>query len=461
MSSSNFEESHSAGRDLVPIDIHDFGVIDKIYNGIFGQVYTIQEKATNKTYAAKVLEGTHTGLDFMKRFYYEVEIMSKFNSPFIVKYVGYSLNDFYDRPSPTIIMEFVQNGTLKDLLDNARRGCAPKEWNSTRILIIIYSIALGMAAVHSKNVIHRDIKPENILLDNHLLPKICDFGLSVFDNAEIDKTEAGTPIYMAPEVVLQNGYSKAVDVYAFALVVYEIITLNEPHSKRNYLQIVESLNKGERPEIYEEIPESYKRLITKCWQQDPKDRPTFEQIVSMLKTDRGFITDDVDEDEFLDFIDLTENIDFQGNFDFDEVHIDYNKGKELSVDFDEANLDLFEKIEKVGQGQYGDVFKVRDKRNGTLYAAKVNQLLIENCTFDQMKCLSREINILSKINSQLLLKFVGFNRKNFEGDKKPTIITEFIKNTSLDKIIELNNCGRRPPEWNDTKLLIVTYGIAA
>lgn len=74
-----------------------------------------------------------------------------------------------------------------------------------------------------------------------------------------------------------------------------------------------------------------------------------------------------------------------------------------------------------------------------MYAAKVNKM-IETCTFNQMKCLSRKINILSKPNSPLVRKFIGFNRKNFKGDDKPTIKTEFIKNSSLDKIIELSKC---------------------
>ena len=463
MSSRSFEGSHSDGKDFVPIDLDKFKKINKIGEGSFAKIYTVKEKETNKIYVAKVLN--HMGndeLSLMKSFYSEVEIMSKFNSPFIVKFVGYSLKDFKGRQSPTIITEFVPNGSLFDLLEQVRNGFAPKEWNATRILITIYSIALGMATVHSKNIIHRDLKPSNILLDEHFLPKICDFGLSVFDTGVFEKDMVGTPAYIAPEAISKYEYTKAVDVYAFALIVNEIITLKNPYKKCNvFIECYKKMHDREGPKIDDDVPESYKRLITKCWQQDPKDRPTFEQIVLMLKTDKGFITDDVDEKEFLDFIDRIENNESQGNFEFEEIHIDYNQGKELSVDFDEINLNLFEKIAKVGEGQYGEVFKVRDKRNDSLYAAKVNQLLIENCTFAQMKCLSREINILAKLNSPLVVKFIGFNRKNFEGEKRPTIITEFIKNTSLYKIIELNNRGMKPSEWNDTKLLIVTYGIAS
>ncbi|KAK8840541.1 hypothetical protein M9Y10_030749 [Tritrichomonas musculus] len=118
--------------------------------------------------------------------------------------------------------------------------------------------------------------------------KICDFSLSVFDNKDIDKEIVGTMVCIAPEVILEEKYSKAVDVYAFAVVVYEIVTHNPPYKRKI----------GERPKFNDETPESYRRLITKCWQPDPKDRPTFDQIVSILKTDKGFITNDVDKKKF-------------------------------------------------------------------------------------------------------------------------------------------------------------------
>lgn len=78
-----------------------------------------------------------------------------------------------------------------------------------------------------------------------------------------------------------------------------------------------------------------------------------------------------------------------------------------------------------------------------------------------MQNLVNEISILSKINSITILKFIGYNEKNFEDKSRPTIITEFCKNDSLEKIIELQENGLSPPEWDNTKMLISAYGIAS
>ena len=110
-------------------------------------------------------------------------------------------------------------------------GLSPKKWDDTKKLINIYGIASGMSYLHSHKVIHRDLKLENILLDEYLNPKISDFGLSkIIDflsismNVQSQRGLKGTPIYIAPEIYAEEEYSKSSDVYAFAFIVYEIIT---------------------------------------------------------------------------------------------------------------------------------------------------------------------------------------------------------------------------------------------
>lgn len=75
--------------------------------------------------------------------------------------------------------------------------------------------------------------------------------------------------------------------------------------------------------------------------------------------------------------------------------------------------------------------------------------------------MEREINIISKLNYPSILKFIGFNSRNFNGKPKPTIITELSSNGSLDKIIEMERMSCGNPNWDDTKKLINIFGIAA
>lgn len=106
-------------------------------------------------------------------------------------------------------------------------------------------------------------------------------------NTEICNEIKGTPIYLSPEVYPMKEYSKASDVYAFSLVMDEIITNKKPlknllNSSMIFKEVVQN---KKRPEFDENIPECFKNLIEKCWSDDPNDRPTFEEIIHTLRTD--------------------------------------------------------------------------------------------------------------------------------------------------------------------------------
>lgn len=184
---------------LVLIDLNQYTRLEGIGYGGFARIYMIEEISTKKIFAAKVFDrnGT-TSFEEMKMFYKEIEIMSKLKSPFIIKFIGYSLHDFEHKPNHVIIMEYAGNSSLLDILEKARKGLAPNEWTETKKLIFIYSLALGLAHIHSQNIVHRDIKPGNILLDDYLLPKISDFGLSAIGQEDLDIQYIGTLIYAGP-----------------------------------------------------------------------------------------------------------------------------------------------------------------------------------------------------------------------------------------------------------------------
>lgn len=108
---------------------------------------------------------------------------------------------------------------------------------------------------------------------------------------------------MAPEIHTKKEYTKATDVYAFAIIVYEIITNEIPFSNFKAFEIGYKITNNIRPEFKYDTPESYKKLIESCWSQDPKDRPTFDDIVDDLENDSGFIMETVDANDYQMFID--------------------------------------------------------------------------------------------------------------------------------------------------------------
>ncbi|KAK8852543.1 hypothetical protein M9Y10_017528 [Tritrichomonas musculus] len=308
------------------LDLDEFDIKNKIGKGGFAVVYTVTKKSTNEIFAAKILQNAIDDIscDQMLSISHEVNIMSKLNHPSILKFYGYSPVNFENQKNPIILTEFAPNGDLKHIIQLERQSMAVSGWDDTKKLIIIYGIASGMSYLHKNDIIHRDLKPENILMDNLLFPKISDFGLSKITQSGNNQTMQsnanvkGTPIYIAPEIWETQKYGKEGDVYSFSLILYEIMTNEVPFKdifsiSQVYVNIVV---KGKRPDFTFPVPNSYRQLIEKCWSYDPRDRPTFDQIITQLKNDEGFITDSVDREDYRNYIDYIEQ--YQASFDQDK-----------------------------------------------------------------------------------------------------------------------------------------------
>jgi serine/threonine protein kinase len=171
--------------------------------------------------------------------------------------------------------------------DSASR--APPQWDDTQKFIVIYGVAVGMMILHSRRVIHRDLKPANILLNEAFEPVIADFGFSKFINvgeSQLSRSNSyGTAEFEAPELLNgRNMYSFNVDVFAYAMVVYNIFTKKSPYYQwrnegdRGIRLIGQAIQRGDRPSVGILYP-FIQDLVNHCWQYSPAERPTFEQIV--------------------------------------------------------------------------------------------------------------------------------------------------------------------------------------
>lgn len=238
-----------------------------------------------------------------------MNISAKLHHPCVIKFIGYSDVDFKKKKKPVIVVEYLPNGSLNNLLEGERNGKPQEGWDATKKLIIIYGIAAGMSYLHSNDIIHRDLKPDNIMLDDHLFPKIADFGVSKRFGESPDSTVGrfkGSIAYASPEIFTDDLYSKAGDVYAFSMIVYEIMTGQISYKKFEKLskfQVQQLIVNGTRPELNDDIPHAYQKLMEDCWQNSSTNRPTFEEILDRLTNiDEGFITDDVNQEDFFSYV---------------------------------------------------------------------------------------------------------------------------------------------------------------
>jgi serine/threonine protein kinase len=170
---------------------------------------------------------------------------------------------------------------------------------ANHIAKIVAGIALAMRFVHSRDVIHPDLTPDNILLDWNWSVRIADFGgsASPTERRTVDphKWPSIDSHYLAPECD-DGHFTRASDVFAFGLILFEIITRQPAFSKRLHQHQFawQVVVKKRRPDIPEFVLPPVGALISDCWADDPDDRPPFEEIVELLADIEFTMTPNVD-----------------------------------------------------------------------------------------------------------------------------------------------------------------------
>ena len=133
-------------------------------------------------------------------------------------------------------------------------------------------ISRGMAYLHGQahSILHRDLKSPNVMFDDNWVAKVGDFGLSRIVEEGKTMTKCGSPLWVAPEVLLGDKFGPAADVYSFAIIVWEALEWKEPHKKLKSMEIMRGVaKKGLRPPFIDGIdrPQSMVQLIQHCWKQ--------------------------------------------------------------------------------------------------------------------------------------------------------------------------------------------------
>lgn len=207
-----------------------------------------------------------------------IKHLRELNHKNVIKFRGISQNsNFY-----YIIMEWCQYGTLHDHLHNG------KQLSATILSDFAQQIANGMKYLHSKKIIHRDLKPSNILLTKQDVLKISDFGThKVFYNDKLPVTSvtyAGTHAYMAPEVIRSEPYSYPIDVWSYGVVLWEILTSDEPYKNLDSSAVVWAVgNNSFKLPVPSNFPGGFSRILDGCWKANPSERFTFQQVCIILK----------------------------------------------------------------------------------------------------------------------------------------------------------------------------------
>ncbi|KAJ3211351.1 hypothetical protein HDU67_004585 [Dinochytrium kinnereticum] len=253
-----------SGKTVKSLTMEDFELLKVIGKGSFGKVMQVRKKDTNRIYAMKIIKKSHiVERAEVSHTLAERMVLAKLNHPFIVP-----LKFSFQNPEKLyLVLAFVNGGELFHHLQQVGR------FEEERARFYTAELLCALECLHSFDIIYRDLKPENILLDFSGHIALCDFGLCKLNMKEGNKTNTfcGTPEYLAPEVLIGQGYTKAVDWWTLGILLYEMLTGLPPFYDENVNEMYKKILKDEIT-FPEEVGPAAKDLLKKLLNRDPSQR---------------------------------------------------------------------------------------------------------------------------------------------------------------------------------------------
>ena len=243
---------------------------DEIGRGASGVVYKALNFQTGGTVAVKEVALRGVGKDQLQLLQREIDLLKLLKNPYIVQY----RESFNTRDTLYIVMEFVENGSLSNIL--RKFGQLPEA------LVAMYTLQVleGLNYLHEQGVIHRDIKGANILISTDGQVKLADFGVAtkVQDNQPDANSVVGTPYWMAPEIIQMSGFTTASDIWSVACTVVELVTGAPPYFELQPMSALFRIVHDPSPPMPPAISDALRDFLTLCFRKDVSQRPNARRL---------------------------------------------------------------------------------------------------------------------------------------------------------------------------------------
>ncbi|RAL44742.1 hypothetical protein DM860_003501 [Cuscuta australis] len=272
------ESSKLVNQPLLPfeewnIDFSEVNIGIRVGIGFFGEVF--RGIWNGIEVAVKVYLEQDLSQENIEDFANEISILSRIRHPNVILFLGACTKP----PLLSMVTEFMEMGSLYHLI-HASGQKNKLSWR--RRLKMLCDICRGLIYIHRMKIAHRDLKSANCLVNKHWKVKICDFGLSrlLTTKPMRDSSAAGTPEWMAPELIRNEPFTEKCDIFSLGVIIWELYTLNRPWEGNPSVQVVYAVaNDGKRLDI----PDGpVGKLISDCWVEQPDERPDSLQVLSRL-----------------------------------------------------------------------------------------------------------------------------------------------------------------------------------
>lgn len=262
------------------LSLADFDAVKVIGKGNGGIVRLVQHKWTGQFFALKVIQ-MNIEESARKHIAQELKINQSSQCPYVV--VCYQ--SFYDNGAISIILEYMDGGSLADFLKKVKTIPEPY------LAAICKQVLKGLWYLHhEKHIIHRDLKPSNLLINHRGEVKITDFGVSAIlaSTSGLANTFVGTYNYMSPERIIGSNYGYRSDIWSLGLVLLECATGQFPYSPPqpgegwgNVYELMETIVDQPAPRAPSDLfsPE-FCSFISACIQKEPKDRLSANELMT-------------------------------------------------------------------------------------------------------------------------------------------------------------------------------------